>query len=232
MPSTFEVTIESLEEVHSLPGIWSNEALRELLVLADMDDIGQVEDSELLDMAIMALQDLGNQKAAELVLEAVFGQSMRAGVRQNLVDDLQQDEPWEDFAEVSKQRGLFVAVVLLEKAFPNRYATPDALRMRFAIRGVSKNAPEELRASDPAWLMRLLAQGMSGDDVLNRLYEEELADGPFSDAAGIIWYFEALGDEGGDDNQPASTGKRFVIIAPNMWLDPLKKGQVFRATVN
>ncbi|MBT8061724.1 MAG: hypothetical protein KJO85_03515, partial [Gammaproteobacteria bacterium] len=111
MPSTYEVGIQSLEEVHSLPGIWSNEALRELLVLADMDDIGQVEDSELLEITIMALQDLGNQKAAELVLEAVFGESMRAGVRQNLVDDLQQDEPWEDFAEVSKQRGLFIAVV-------------------------------------------------------------------------------------------------------------------------
>ncbi|NNE05650.1 MAG: hypothetical protein HKO64_11195 [Xanthomonadales bacterium] len=232
MPSTYEVGIQSLEEVHSLPGIWSNEALRELLVLADMDDIGQVEDSELLEITIMALQDLGNQKAAELVLEAVFGESMRAGVRQNLVDDLQQDEPWEDFAEVSKQRGLFIAVVLLEKAFPNRYATPDALLMRFVIRAVSRNASEEMKASDPAWMMRLLAYGMSGDDVLNRLYEAELASGPFADAAGIIWYFEALADEEGDESQPAIAGKRFVIIAPHMWLDPLKKGQVFRANAN
>ena len=55
MPHRYEVTIRSVEEVHTLPGIWSGESLRQLLVSADLDDIGPVEDAELLDIVIMAL---------------------------------------------------------------------------------------------------------------------------------------------------------------------------------
>jgi len=232
MHNHFEVTIHSVEVVHSLPGIWSNESLRQLLITAEMDDIGQVEDTELLDIVIMALQDLGNQQAGELVLDSVFGDAMRPGVRQNLVDDLQEDEPWEEFATVAQQRGLFIAVVLLQKIFPNRYAVPDALRFRFTIRALSSAAFAAIRASDPAWLMRLLSQGMSDTDVLNRLYEEELETGPFSDAAGMIWHFLELDDESvGEDGQETGLSRSFDVIAPHVWLEALKKGMVFEASV-
>jgi hypothetical protein len=231
MSNQFEVTIHSVEEVHSLPGIWSNESLRQLLIAADMDDIGQVEDAELLDIAIMALQDLGNQQAGELVLDSVFGDAMRPGVRQNLVDDLQEDKPWEEFAMVAQQRGLFIAVVLLQKVFPNRYAVPDALRFRFTIRALSSAAFADMNASDPAWLMRLLSQGMSDTDVLNRLCEEELKAGPFVDAAGMIWHFVELDDEsGGEGGQVTGLSKSLDVIAPHVWLEPLKKGMVFNAS--
>lgn len=231
MSNFYEVTIQSVEEVHSLPGIWTNESLRQLLINADMDDIGQVEDAELLDIAIMALQDLGNQQAGELALDSVFGDAMRPGVRQNLVDDLQEDKPWEEFAVVAQQKGLFIAVVLLQKVFPNRYAVPDALRFRFTIRALSSAAFTDMNAPDPAWLMRLLSQGMSDSDVLNRLYEEELKAGPFEDAAGMIWHFTELDDEGGGkDGQEQGRSRTFEVIAPHVWLKPLKKGMVFNAS--
>lgn len=227
MPHPFEVTVLYVEEVHTLPSTWTNDDLRTLLEMAEMDDLGQVDDADLLDMVLMTLQDLGNQKAGELVLEAVFGDAMRPGVRQNMVDDLQQDEPWEDYAVVHQQRGLFVAIELLEKAFPNRYRTPEALRVSLRLRASSGPNFEELKPADPAWLVRALACGMSDTDVLFRLYEEEIAAGPFEDAAGIIWHREEL--EPAADDPPHS--KRLAIIAPHMWLDPLRKGQVFQASV-
>lgn len=226
MSHQYEVTITSVQEVHTLPGIWTNEALRELLAMAEMDDIGQVDDSELPDMAAMALQDLEEQEAGELVLEAVFGDTMRSGVRQNLVDDLQQDRPWEEFANVEQQRGIFVAMVLLQNAFPNRYANPDALRVELTIRASSEAGAAAMAACEPAWLVRLLACGMEESDVLNRLYEEEIRSGPFPDAKGMIWHCQEL-----TGNDEAGSAQSLAIIGPHMWLEPLRKGQEFSARI-
>lgn len=227
MPATFEVTIESVSEVHTLPGIWSAAELRQILNLAEFEDAARVEESELLDMVLMVLQDLGNQLAGELVLEAVFGDSMRPGVRQNLVDDLQQDEPWADYAVVAQQKGIFITVMLLQQAFPNRYDTAEAVRIRFTVRATSNSGTTEIAAARPGWLMRLLACGMSETDVLPRLYEKELASGRFADADGMIWQCEKILDnEGTGQGRNSCT---FDLISSRLWLAPLSRGMSFQA---
>ena len=227
MAANYEVKIVSVSEVHTLPGIWSPAELRQILVMAEFEDAARVEDSELLDMVLMVLQDLGNQLAGELVLEAVFGDSMRPGVRQNLVDDLQQDEPWADYANVAQQRGIFIAVVLLQQAFPNRYDTPEALLLRFDVRATSGTGAAEIDAAQPAWMVRLLACGMSETDVLPRLYETELATGPFTDAQGMIWRCEKLQDvDNAGSNRNSAT---FELIASRLWFAPLTGGMNFQA---
>ena len=105
MPNTYHVSILSLDEIHSLTGAWGNDDLRKVLALAAADDIGEIADGDLEEICLMSLQDIGNQRAGEIVLEAVFAESMRPGVRQNLVDDLEEDQPWNDFAQISQQRG-------------------------------------------------------------------------------------------------------------------------------
>lgn len=223
MKNAYEVTIQATREVHSLPGIWTAQALRQLLGMADFEDAHLIEESELLEMVVMALQDLGNQAAGELVLEAVFGETMRPGVRQNLVDDLQEDQPWADFAEVSQQRGLFIAVVLLHRAFPNRYGTPDAMQVRFSVRALAGDGVRQLAAAAPAWIVRLLASGMQETDILHRLFEDDLAGGPFKDAPGIIWHCEGIEDGGG------GSARVFELIASRQWFGPLKEEQTFVA---
>jgi hypothetical protein len=227
MNNKFEVSILSARQVHSLPGIWPPEMLRALLTLVEWDDVDQIDEKDLLDMAIMAIQDLGVQLAGERVLEVVFGDTMRPGVRQNLVDDLQQDEPWEDFANVSQQRGLFVAVVMLQQAFPGRFAVPDALSLHFTVRG--PGGDDELRehVSNPVWLVRLLARGMPETAPLLRLYEAEIISGPFPDAAGLIWHCD-VHDAIFDQAANAST-VAVDLIAPNMWFESLTRGLVFDA---
>lgn len=227
MARGIEVKVDSVDQVHSLPGIWQPDMLRSLLSLVEWDDVDNIEEKDLLDMTLMAIQDLGVQVAGERVLEVVFGDSMRPGVRQNLVDDLQQDEPWEDFANVSQQRGLFVAVVLLQQAFPSRFAVPDALLLRLTVR--TPAAADELKKNlaDPAWLIRLLARAMPETAPLLRLYETEIASGPFADAAGLIWHFE-IHPPAVDD----ATGDSIIgveLIGPYMWFESLTRGLVFRA---
>ena len=150
---------------------------------------------------------------------------MRPGVRQNLVDDLQQDEPWADYAVVAQQRGIFIAVVLLQQAFPNRYDTPEALVLRFNIRATSGSGEVDIDATRPAWLVRLLACGMSETDVLPRLYEAELASGPFTDAAGMIWQCERLSNDEGSNRNSAT----FELISSRLWFAPLARGMNFQA---
>lgn len=226
MAAEFEINILSSKQVHTLPGIWPPETLRALLTLIEFEDVDEIEDRDLLDMTIMALQDLGNQLAGERVLEVIFGDTMRPGVRQNLVDDLQQNEPWEDFAVVSQQRGLFIAVVLLQQVFPNRYAEPDALALQFMVSGPGDSSKLAARIADSAWLVRLLARGMPDTAPLNRLYEEELASGPFTDAAGLVWQCEVREPDTTPDSGHASV--TVDLIGPNMWFESLTRGLVFR----
>jgi hypothetical protein len=222
MPSACQVTILSVSEVHTLTDAWGNDSLRKLLELAEVDDLGDIAEGDLLDMSLMALQDLGNQKAGELVLEVVFGDSMRPGVRQNLVDDLQENEPWNDFAEVSQQRGIFVAVCLLHKAFPTRYGTPDALELRVKIQPLASSGAAALEAPRADWLIRLLARGMSEHAIVHRLYSAELKSGEFKDAPGLIWDCEPVDDPDGTD-----TSRTFDITASAQLFNTLTARQSF-----
>jgi hypothetical protein len=214
----------SKNEIHALKGTWENDALRALLELAEVDDLGDIADADLLEMSLMVLQDLGNQKAGELVLEAVFGDSMRPGVRQNLVDDLQDAEPWNDFAEISQQRGIFVAVGLLHKAFPTRYGTPDALKIRVRFEPLASAGAAALKTPRADWLIRMLARGMDEYAMVHRLYGVELKAGEFKDAPGLIWECEPVEDPAG-----TATSRTFDITASSQLFNTLAARQSFTA---
>jgi len=226
MPSSYQVTILSISEIHTLTGTWDNDALRALLKLAEVDDLGDIADADLLEISLMVLQDLGNQKAGELVLQAVLGDSMRPGVRQNLVDDLQDSEPWNDFAEISQQRGIFIAVCLLHKAFPTRYGTPDALKLRVRFQPLAKSGTNVLETPRADWLIRMLACGMSEYAIVHRLYGAELKSGEFKDAPGLIWDCEPVEDPAGTD-----TSRAFDITASSQLFNTLTARQSFTAEV-
>ncbi|MGB5489169.1 MAG: hypothetical protein WBN06_17390 [Lysobacterales bacterium] len=222
MPNAYHVSILSIREVHTLAGIWNNDSLRTLLELAEVDDLGDITDGDLLEMCLMVLQDLGNQKAGELVLEVVFGDRMRPGVRQNLVDDLQENEPWNDFADISQQHGIFIAVCLLHKAFPTRYGTPDAYVLRVRIQPRSSSGAAALEAARADWLIRLLACGMSEDSIVHRLFGDELKTGEFKDAPGLIWNCERV-----DEPADADNSRTFDITASKQLFSSLTAHQTF-----
>jgi hypothetical protein len=230
MANAFNVVIQSITEIHTLPGIWDDKALNALLALGDADDLGDLAGQDLLEMTLMVLQDMGNQKAGELVLEAIFGNSMRPGVRQNLIDDLQQDEPWSDFAEVSQQRGLFVAVVLLHQAFPTRYGTPDAQVLRINVQTKSPAGLAAMDTAEPAWLLRLLAGGMDDSNIVHRIYGDDLSAGPFKSAAGLIWGHETV--PGPASSEPTDPMTRTIdVTAASQLFNSLFVGQSFKASV-
>ena len=223
---TFHVSVLSQDEIHSLPGTWSTENLRRVLELADADDIGDVPDEDLKEMCLMSLQDLGVQRAGEVVLEAVFAEGMRPGVRQNLVNDLQEDQPWSDFADVSQQRGIFVAVCLLHKAFPTRFGTPDAIRVTVRVQAETDAGFTAIDPQQSAWLVRVLAGGLDRSTFLHRLYEDELKSGAFAEAAGLIWKADAVAQP--EDSERSRT---LTVFASSQLLGSLDAGRQFRVVV-
>lgn len=217
MKGRFLLQIDDWVEIHELPGSWPNESLREVLRLADFDD--EVSDAELRDMAVLALQDLDEQAAGELVLQVVFGDKLSSGVRQNLVDDLEDDRPWEQFASIDKQAGIFETMVLLQQVFPLRFGIPDAIRLRLVVQATDVETTTRLRSGPSApFILRLLASGMPDDAVLNRLYSSELQADAFADAGAILWMIDHVNSS--DVAEPASF--TCDIYASWQWLEPLE----------
>jgi hypothetical protein len=211
-PHDFEVRLSDWAEVHELPGDWGSAALRAVLEALEIDG---VEESDLLDMTLMGLQDRPVDEAADLVLESLFGSEMSAGVRQNLVDDLQDEQPWQDIADLRHQRRVFTAVTLLQKAFPTRFGKPDILRVEVEIRAGDAIGRKWLAGDiDPALLLRLLAAGMPDRAVLLRLFGSSLAAAAFPEAASIVWHMVRRESE-----DPEAVGLTVYSSIP--WLAPL-----------
>ena len=182
----FRAELVDSREVHELPDDWPPEALRALLEALEVDH-ADVADGDLWDLALMALGDLEPDDAAEVVLAQVFGGAMASGVRQNLISDLEGDRPWEEFADLSKQAGIFTAVVMLQRAFPTRFGKPDAVRVRVRIAPADADAARALRHADRALLLRILAPALGPRSVVTRLFDTALRGGPFPEADHILW---------------------------------------------
>jgi hypothetical protein len=214
----FEVQLTQWLEVHELPDDWS---APQLALLLDHLEIEGVEEGDQLDMAIMGLQDLDADDAADLVLQTVFAERLKPGVRQNLIDDLEDDRPWEDFADLRHQPGIFSAMTLLQKAFPTRFGKPDIARVEVSIRGEDSQARRWLQGEiDPALLLRLLAGGMPDRAVLRRLFGEALGGIRFDEADAILWRVER--------NSPADAAvTELTLYSSLQWFDPLKEADTW-----
>lgn len=212
----FEARLLDWAEIHELPDGWPAPRLLSLLARLEVEGVSE---ADAPDMSLMALQDLEPDDAAEVVLEEVFGESMRAGVRQNLAHDLREERPWEEFADVAHQAGIFNAVVLLQRAFPRDHDKPDAVSITVRVTTDSEKGRGWLQAPvpDPALLMRILAGGMDDRAVLRRLFGDSLGGSSFAEARGIAW--KVLPREG------APPAFEFTLISSHQWFDPLRDAE-------
>lgn len=216
--SGFVLEVLGFGEVHTLPGTWGSDRYRALLDLFDYDDIASIDEPDLPEMSAMAAQDKGLREAADRVLFLVFGESMGSGVRQNLIDDLTDDRPWEQFADIGRQAGIFETVEFLQKAFPSEFGIPDAVRATIRVTAAGKREKDWLREGpSAALLLRLLAAAMDERAALRRLYADQLEGASFPDAAGIIWSVAMVEDE----LEETSASCVLEVHSSLQWLGPL-----------
>ena len=90
--------------------------------MSEVDGRKGVAGEELLEMTIMALQDMEPEEAADIVLEYKLKDTVSAGIRKNIINDLlDNDSPWEEYSDIRFHKNLFVRSVLLHKAFPSQF---------------------------------------------------------------------------------------------------------------
>ncbi len=213
----FNVQISEWAEIHELPDAWPAAKLRQVLQLADYDEA--VDEGDLSDMTAMVLQDMGIRPATELVLGVVFGKTMSPGVRQNIVDDLQEDDsPWESHSVIAQQSGIFESVVLLQRAFPTRFDTPEALRVALVIKPDEPVGQQRLDADPGPIIVRLVGAAMDPNATLNRVYSDEMVLPNFNKASEVLWRIDADSDRG-----------LYTVYSSWQWLGGLEDHAPWRA---
>jgi len=219
MTKLFQVSLLGLDKIYDMPDTWLDDDYRSLLRQLEIEDVEEIADADLLDFVLMALQDMEPEAAAEQVLAYKLQKSITRGARQNLVEDfLQGQRPWEEASDIMLHARVFAAGVLLNKAFPRSIARPDMMKLTLQLRPLQAQARKLLQEPpQPAFVARLLADGMDEHSILERLFDEQLAAHAFPEAEGIIWL--ARYDEGA---APDDGAKLLTVYSSKHWLEDME----------
>lgn len=220
--NNFEVKIISLYTVLDISGSWSCEDYKQILKLCEFDDLDQLKNDELADYAILLLQDYEPEEAARLVLNVRLGSRLNTGQIKNLSYQMQEEKIWEEYQDIALHEQLYYCSVLLYKVFPLKFPRPEAAKSILEIRS-SKASTENLMYNlDETLLVRLLSEGMGEQSALNRLFEEQLEQGPFMEAEHIVWQFKT---------HPINKENfRVELYSSWNWLKPLQEFSHYRCT--
>ncbi|WP_321390020.1 hypothetical protein [Emcibacter sp.] len=227
MKPLFNVTVVSLEKIHDMPDTWTENDYLALLKQLDVDGIEGLSGPDLVEMTMMALQDLDPDDAADAVLEYKLRTSITAGARRNIVQDLREDhKPWEEASDIKLHARIFAAAVLLQKAVPAKFPKPGAMHLTLQVTALNPEAGKLIsEAPQAAFVTRLLADAMSEDCILERLFDEQLASHSFPEAKGIIWQADFTEEDGTD---PQS--RTLSLYSSVHWLKAMDSISDFQST--
>lgn len=190
-PLTLHYT--KLSEIRRLPRTWPVAALRTLLEILDIDDAQSVPDTEVEDMAIMALQDHEAEEAMQIVLTHFTDNRFTRGQIQHLREELKESCAWEEYPEIRHQRALYICVDLLNLAFPDEYPDPTASAVELTMTGRGLDQAHARHPLDAATLLRAIGRGQNEDSILNRFFSDQIAGADFPEAESAIWDMEVTG---------------------------------------
>lgn len=187
MNTVCKAEITDFQTLLALPNYWENQKYKELLGVLDYGDVSEIPDAELKEMCYMSIADKEPEEAVKLVLGYVFGERLNDGQIDNLSNEMREEKMWEEYPEISYHEDFFNSGQILYDAFNGKFPHPEAVE--FEVKITSDKLQEllvEEKISEAA-LIRLLAQGMPENTLINRLFTEQLSGGSFEEASNIIW---------------------------------------------
>jgi hypothetical protein len=162
----------------------------------------------------MSFTDLEPVEAAQVTLGYLFAGQLSAGQIENLSHQMLTEKLWEEYPELSLHQGFFKATQLLYTAYNGKFPRAEAVQFQIKLTA-EENASVLLFDSNPeAPLLRLLAQGMPDNALLNRLFSEKLAGDSFEEAKHIIWRLDII--------EKGNSHVIFEIIGSAYWLEDFK----------
>jgi len=218
---SFNVTVSSYAQVRSLDSAWTEDAYRQVLDLLDFGDTSALPPGELREMTLMALQDKEPHEAAEVLLLQRLGKRLSPGQRKEVSHEMVIDEMWEEHADMALHEQLFHIAGLLDAAMPDSFPEPRAASFVVQLEAVGDDEVADLAAVSEALICRAVAAGLPSNNVLHRLFGDQLAGRTFAEAADIVWSFTA---------EPKASGVAVISgLTSVRWFEGLAEGQTFAA---
>lgn len=182
-------SVEKLKDsiIGELPDGWTPQKHRDLLDEMDIDGISDSSPEELKEMCMMSLTDNDPEDAAKIVLKYLFPGRLNSGQIDNISNEMLDEKIWEEYPKLSLHEDFFNATSLLHDAFNGSFPTPKAVSFQVKVTAKDEADLEVFSDNVETPLIRLLAQGMPETTLINRLFDEKLIDGPFEEAADIVW---------------------------------------------
>jgi hypothetical protein len=222
--SNFTVERLSFATLTELPNSWQNSDYKELLKRMNYDNPDAISEAELKEMCLMSFTDLEPREAAEIVLGYLFPEQLTAGQIENLSHQMLTEKLWEENPEMSLHRGFYQGTQLLHDAFNGTF--PSTKAVEFKVKCTAA-APTDLAvfAEEPAApLLRLLAQGLPDNALLNRLFSTQLTGAEFVEAKSILWQLTP--------GEKTANSVVFDVVGSANWLEDFKYADVYEASTH
>ena len=221
MNKTFIVTRINFKTISALPEYWNETKYRDLLDLMEFDNVAGLATAELKDMCLMSLTDNEPEEAAKLILTYVFKNKFNKGQIDNLSNEILEEKLWEEYADLSLHEEFFAVHQLLYDAFEGTFPHPEAVSFQIRIQETNKKGLTLFDENPEPTLVRLLVNGMADNNVIHRLFDEQLDGENFPEAKDILWQLKMVKNEAGE--------LIVNVISSNYWFKDLKYVDQFEA---
>jgi len=218
----FAVEVLSFTTIQELPGSWTNEDYKALLVKMDYENPDEIQASELKEMCFMSITDFEPAEAAKIVLEYLIEDELTDGQIENLSHQMLTEKLWEENPKLDLHISFFKATQLLYEAYNGKFPRAEAVRLQLKITAENTESLSIFDQNPNAPVVRILSQGMSDHNLVNRLFGDQLEGTNFEEADSIIWQLETI--------EKKSNEVTFDIVSSTYWLDDIKYSNSYEAT--
>lgn len=200
----FNIVINSADTVEEIPGYWTTADYVTLLEKFNYPDAGNADTATLEELLLMAITDFEPNEAAAIILEYKLADKLGEGQLQQISNDMLLDKISEEYPDISLHATLFHINQLLFKAFNGKFPNTKATLIDFSVKPVDSGEETEFTKEN---MLHLLDKGLSGSNLIKRLFGEQMAGSkPFPEAENILWELKATGSQ------------HYTILTSNYWL--------------
>jgi len=223
MNKEFNVEILSFLKISEIENAWVADDYKELLSMIDIgeDDLVGMGEAELKEMCLMSLNDFDAHESAKLLLTRIFKDAITEGKIDQISHQMLEKNLWEVHADPAYHMSLFNAYELLRKAYNGIFTEPTGVKFTIKITAANKDSFEIFEPSKDAVIVRLLANGLNENAILNRLFEEKIRGDNFPDAKNILWILKEISQT---DNE-----RQYEITSSYLWFGELENMSSFDA---
>lgn len=186
----YSVKILNVSTVNELESYWSDTDRKKLLELFGFTDIKNAKSGEIRELLLMAITDFEPDEAARMLLGYKLGEVLNEGQIQSISHEMMEDKVAEEYPDPALHFDLFNINQLLFMAYNGKFPNTEATILELELKPADEGGPE----IDKEIFTKILSQGLSDENIINRLYPDQVAGkAAFEDANKIIWQINDKG---------------------------------------